>query len=264
MSKFAPVRAVVIKNRRLSGGYYSLKFGPCSRVAQCRPGQFVHVLLPDSSVYFRRAMSLAAVDPRRQEIEIISKIFGRGTAAMARCREKSALDVLGPLGRPFKPPRKGETVALVGGGVGFPPLLFLATRLIADGYPAEKIEFFYGGRTADEIVERGRIKALGVKFRPVTDDGSFGARGLVTEAVDEYVRERGTGKLRLYACGPEAMLKAADELARRHGIPGQLSLEAHMPCGFGVCLGCVVPLRAGGHARVCAEGPVFDIGEVAL
>ena len=94
----------------------------------------------------------------------------------------------------------------------------------------------------------------------------FGWRqGLVTQAVEKYVAENhGKMRLRLYGCGPEKMLKAVDDLGMKYGVAGQVSLEAPMPCGVGICLGCVINLRAGGHARVCTEGPVFEIGEVLL
>ena len=86
----------------------------------------------------------------------------------------------------------------------------------------------------------------------------------MSQVVEETIIGSGPKNRRIYSCGPEAMLKAIDDLGLKYDIPGQLSLEAPMPCGYGVCLGCVVPLRAGGHARVCQEGPVFDIGEVEL
>jgi dihydroorotate dehydrogenase electron transfer subunit len=264
MNRYTPERVPVVSLRHLSRDYYSLRLGPWSRVDQCRPGQFLHLGLPQCDVYFRRAMSIAAVDIARKELEIIFKVFGRGTRALSNHRKGDVLDLLGPLGVPFRPPRKTETCVLVGGGVGFPPLYYMASWLIERGFDPKAIEFFYGGRTSGEIVERSRIKKLGVRFHPVTDDGSFGTKGLVTEAVETYLAERALKRPRLYACGPGAMLKAADDLALRLAIPGQVSLEAPMPCGFGVCLGCVVPLRAGGHARVCREGPVFDIGEVLL
>jgi len=209
-------------------------------------------------------MSIASVTVKSRELEIIFKVFGRGTKALSQHHAGDVLDVLGPLGAPFRPPGKSDTCVLVGGGVGFPPLYYLASWLVKRGFDPRAIEFFYGGRTSGEIVERSRIKKLGVHFHPVTDDGSFGVKGLVTEAVEAYLTEHCLNRPRLYACGPGPMLKAADDLGRRLGLPGQVSLEAPMPCGFGVCLGCVVPLRAGGHARVCHEGPVFEIGEVLL
>ena len=264
MSKYSSELVTITRLRHLSRNYHSLKLGPWSRITECRPGQFVHVGLPDSEVYFRRAMSIAAVDTAGGEIEIIFKVFGRGTRILSGYHKGDVVDVLGPLGVPFLPPRKNETSLLVGGGVGFPPLFYLASWLVKQGRNPKSIEFFYGGRTAGEIVVRQRIRRLGVRFHPVTDDGSYGVKGLVTEAVESFLATRSVKRPRVFACGPDGMLKAADNLARKLGIPGQVSLESPMPCGFGVCLGCVVPLRAGGHARVCKEGPVFEIGEVLL
>jgi dihydroorotate dehydrogenase electron transfer subunit len=104
---------------------------------------------------------------------------------------------------------------------------------------------------------------MGINLTIVTEDGSLGEKGLVTSPVKDYL-ENHDGSVQIYSCGPTGMLKAVNDLGMQGGIGGQLSLEAAMPCGFGVCLGCVVPLTAGGHARVCREGPVFEIGEVAL
>jgi dihydroorotate dehydrogenase electron transfer subunit len=209
-------------------------------------------------------MSIASADTESGELEIIFKIFGRGTRALSAYGKGAQLDILGPLGGKFSMPRKGETALMIGGGVGFPPLLYLATEMVRRGIDPKTIEFFYGGRTADDILERSRIKKLGVNFRPSTDDGSFGTRGFVTTDVEKYIETSQQKKLRIYSCGPELMLKAVDDLGLRLGVPGELSLEAPMPCGFGVCLGCIVPLRRGGYARVCTDGPVFKIGEVLL
>jgi dihydroorotate dehydrogenase electron transfer subunit len=255
---------VLIKKRNLKNDYFSYILGPFSRAGQCRPGNFIHLQLPETEVYFRRAMSVAGVDKKKREIEIIFKIFGRGTRLLSGFRENDRLNILGPLGNAFTPPRKGERVVIVAGGVGFPPLLFFAGELIRGSFDPDKIEFFYGGRSAPDILERSRIRKLGVKFHPATDDGSFGRQGLITEIVEDYIGEHRDEKMRLYGCGPEAMLKATDELGLKYALPGQLSLEAPMPCGVGICLGCVVPLKAGGNARVCADGPVFEIGEVKL
>ncbi|MBD3257382.1 NAD-dependent dihydroorotate dehydrogenase B electron transfer subunit [candidate division GN15 bacterium] len=264
MTKFAPVTTRVRRRRHLSGDYYSLTFGPFPKATSCRPGQFVHIRMPESEIYFRRAMSIASVDRENKELEIIFKIFGRGTAALSRYTKDAHLGILGPLGGKFTPPKKNETAVMIGGGIGFPPLLYLADHLVGKGFDPKQILFFYGGRSAGDILERSRIKKLKVDFRPVTEDGSFGQQGLVTEAVRHFVKADPDRKYRFYGCGPEAMLKAVDDLGLELEIPGEVSLEAHMPCGFGVCLGCVVPLRKGGNARVCYEGPVFQIGEVLL
>lgn len=253
----------VIRNRNLKNGYHALALGPYSRASHCRPGHFVHVKLLTADVFFRRAFSVAHVFSL-DGIEIILKVLGRGTKVMAGLRKGDRINLLGPLGTPFRLPRKNETALIVAGGVGFPPLLFLAFEMIRRGCEPERIVFFYGGGSAADVVERSRIKRLGVAFRPVTEDGSLGETGLVTESLERHLLARRSDRFRIYGCGPPGMLKATNELALKYGIPGQLSLEAPMPCGIGVCLGCVVELTGGGYARVCRDGPVFDIGEVVL
>ncbi|UCG61770.1 MAG: dihydroorotate dehydrogenase electron transfer subunit [Candidatus Zixiibacteriota bacterium] len=254
----------LIKKRNLKNNYYSAVFRTYSRVDRCRPGQFVHIQIPCSDVYFRRAMSVAGVSVKRREIEVIFKVVGRGTHLLGDLHENDRINLLGPLGEAFRWPRKNETTLVVAGGVGFPPLMYLVTEMVKAGRDPRAIEFFYGGRSSTDLIERTRIKKLKVNFHPVTEDGSLGHKGLVTKPVEAFLNNNRGTRIRLYGCGPEGMLKAVNDLAIKFGIPGQISLEAPMPCGIGVCLGCVVPLTRGGHARVCREGPVFDIGEVAL
>lgn len=257
--------ALLIGRKDLKNDYYSVTFQMTKKAIKCRPGQFVHLQIPSAEIYFRRAFSIASLGEGGREIEVIFKVFGRGTRVLKNLRKQERLSLLGPLGTPFSFPKKREETIIVGGGVGFPPLLYLAESMVSKGFDPASIHFYYGGRSSSDIIERSRIKKLGVLFRPVTDDGSFGAKGLVTDVVQNFLNESGSHRrYRMYGCGPEGMLKAVDSLALKYGIPGQVSLEAPMPCGLGICLGCVVPLRKGGHARVCREGPVFDIGEVLL
>ena len=254
----------LVKKRDLKNDYFSAVFGGYSRVKHCRPGQFIQIQLPCTDVYFRRPMSIASASTETGEIEVLFKVVGRGTRLLGNLNKGSAVNILGPLGVPFSLPKKSETAIMVAGGVGFPPLLYLASEMVKAGHDPKKIQFFYGGKTSSDLIERPRIKKLGLEFHPVTEDGSVGQKGLVTEPVEDFINANSNGRLRMYGCGPEGMLKATDEIGVRLGVPGQVSLEAPMPCGVGVCLGCVVPLVKGGHARVCMEGPVFDIGEVLL
>ena len=264
MTKLACEDTFLIKKRNLSSDYFSAVFRTYSRVDRCRPGQFVHIQIPACDVYFRRAMSIAGVSVKKKEIEVIFKVVGRGTRHLAELHLNDRVNMLGPLGAPFKLPRRGETVVIVAGGVGFPPLMYFASRLVGSGYRPGDIHFFYGGRSSHDIIERTRIRKLGVHFHPVTEDGTVGQKGLVTQPVEKFLDNNSGKRVRLYGCGPDGMLKAVDDIGVRYGVPGQISLEAPMPCGIGICLGCVVPLVKGGHARVCVEGPVFNIGEVVL
>lgn len=264
MIKAACVDTILVRKRNLKNDYYSVTFAPFPPARHSRPGQFVHLQLPSSDLYFRRAFSVASVNPDSSEIELIFKVFGRGTRILSKLRRGDPVNLMGPLGKPFELPRKNQTTIMVGGGVGFPPLLFVAEVMVNNGCDPATIEFFYGGQTAADIVERSRLKRLGLRFHPVTDDGSLGIKGLVTEAVESHISQSRPQRLRILACGPEGMLKAVDQLGLKYNVKGQLSLEAPMPCGLGICLGCVVELTNGTHARVCREGPVFNIGEVNL
>ena len=254
----------IVRKRNLKNGYHAVTLGPFKGVSKCKPGHFIHVLLPESSIHFRRAFSVASICSANKTIEFIFKVLGRGTKVMAELHQGDRLDILGPLGNGFTLPKKSEQAIMIAGGVGFPPPLYLATEMVRKGYDPRSIEFFYGGRSKLDLIEKSRIKKLGVNFHPTTDDGSFGAKGLVTVLAEKTIALSDPGKTRLFACGPEPMLKAVDDLGSKYGVAGQLSLEAPMPCGVGICLGCVVKLTAGGHARVCTDGPVFEIGEVVL
>jgi len=264
MMKPRSQKTVLTKRRDLKNGYYSLVFDSIVNVGKYLPGQFLHIRTPASDVLFRRAFSVAAISESESSLEIIMKVVGRGTRCLAVLRKGDSVDILGPLGNPFRLPKKSERALLVAGGVGFPPLLYLASEMIRRGHDPKMIEFFFGGQKSCDLIERARIKKLGVIFHPVTEDASVGEKGFVTVPVEKLLSDSNAGKMRLYGCGPQGMLKAMNDLGLRYNTPGQISLEAPMPCGIGVCLGCVVPLVSGGYARVCHDGPVFEIGEVIL
>ncbi len=252
----------LLKKRNLKNDYFSFTFKPYVPVKKCKPGHFLQLQLPNSDVYFRRPFSIASVDSNGS-IEIIFKIFGEGTVLLANLAKGDKVNLLGPLGVPFKFPKKNEQTIIIAGGVGFPPLMYLAVEMIAKGHDPKSIHFFYGGRTTDDIIEKTRLNKLGVNFYPVTEDGSFGVKGLVTKPVEEFIKSSNSN-MRIFSCGPTGMLKAADAIGLKYNIPGQLSLEAPMPCGFGICLGCVKEKTDGTHARVCCDGPVFEIGEIII
>jgi dihydroorotate dehydrogenase electron transfer subunit len=236
---------------------------PFSKVSAIKPGQFVHLKIPQCRIYFRRAFSVYDINREEKSIDIIFKVFGRGTSAMARMKKGDRVDILGPLGNGFTLPRKTEWAIMIAGGIGMPPIYLLARRLLERKHRSDRMVFFYGANTKSELADIGRVRRLGIKVIATTVDGSAGARGMVTVAVTDWLQSH-QGQKKIFACGPEGMLQAIDSLALERKIHGQLSLEAPMPCGVGICLGCVRPLRSGGYTRVCRDGPVYDIGEVKL
>ncbi|UCD16930.1 MAG: dihydroorotate dehydrogenase electron transfer subunit [Candidatus Zixiibacteriota bacterium] len=263
MSGIVEEYTMVIRVFDLKRGYFRLTLAPFSKVRSIRPGQFIHVKVPNCGVYFRRAFSVYDVDRQNRSIDIVFKVLGRGTAALARVCRGESMNILGPLGSGFTMPSRRETAVLVAGGIGMPPMYLLARCLVEKGFNPEKILFFYGGNERGDLVDLARIRKLGTKVIPATVDGSYGFKGMVTDAVAEALAA-GPGRVRMYACGPEPMLRTIDEMAKLKEIPGQVSLEAPMPCGIGICLGCIKPLREGGYTRVCRDGPVYEMGKVII
>lgn len=248
--------------------YFSLVVDGPEEWRATQPGQFVMVETADGlEPYLRRAFSvhdLSKTD-RGARIELLVKIVGPGTRALAAKRPGERLAVLGPLGRPFGPPGSdpadSRPVALVAGGVGSAPLLLLGRRLLAEGV---RFDFFYGGRGTVDLARRAAFTALteqsGGTLIATTEDGSTGRPGLVTAPLDEAMA---AGRYRkLFSCGPMGLLKRLAALSAQYGVPGEAALETPMGCGFGACLGCAVELVDGRFALCCKDGPVFASAEV--
>lgn len=250
---------LVVANER-RGPYATLTLR--GAVEPSQPGQF-YMLRGDwgADPMLPRPLSILGDDPAGGTLRFLLKVAGEGTRRLFDLEPGQKVTGLGPLGNPF--PREGATasrpVALVGGGVGVPPLVYLAEALAREG---RALLFLQGARTKEDLVCMDELRALGVAPAVTTEDGSAGQRGLVTAPLAAALDR---GAVAVYACGPEGMLKAVAGLCAGK-VPSHLSLEARMGCGYGVCLGCVVPVLRDGarvYERVCQEGPVFD-GEVVL
>jgi dihydroorotate dehydrogenase electron transfer subunit len=256
--------ARIAENRSLGGGYYVLRLGACERLAAARPGQFVMIrgdwerdpLLP-------RAFSLLSVGPGGRA-DVLAKTVGRGTALLERSLPGARLSVLGPLGSTFPEPRADTVDLLVAGGVGLPPL-HMQGELAAERQLARQSEMLYGGRGGSDLVLLAEMRALGLDLHLATEDGSVGTKGLVTAVLEarlDHHRGRPSRPLRIFGCGPNAMLWSVARIAKAHEIPCFISLEEHMACGIGVCLGCAIPARSRPFRYVCSNGPVFDALDV--
>lgn len=212
------------------------------------PGQFVNVEL--DGCYLRRPISVCDWDERT--ITLIYKVVGEGTALMAGLRPGARLDLLTGLGNGFDVTKGSRRELLVGGGVGVPPLYNLAKRLLADG---REVAVVLGFNTAAEVFYRDEFAQLGCRVVVATADGTEGVRGFVTDAI----RESGLAYDYFYACGPLPMLRALSDATG--DIPGELSFEERMGCGFGGCMGCSCQTKNGAK-RICKEGPVLKKEEV--
>jgi dihydroorotate dehydrogenase electron transfer subunit len=198
--------------------------------------------------------------PAKSSIEILYRVVGRGTTLLTNREAGEKLIVLGPLGKGFPLPDKNTTPVMVAGGSGFPPLHFLSQR--AGCRP----HLFLGSRDKECLPPAGIVKnfrAACAKVHIATEDGSLGAKGMTTDILNAFLtkREQKTHFV-LYACGPHAMLAAVSRIAAEHAMPCYVSMEERMACGLGACMGCSIPMKAGGYKRACKEGPVFDSREI--
>jgi NAD(P)H-flavin reductase len=206
----------------------------------------------DGRPYLARALSYAGW--REGEAIFLLEDIGPGTRLLCGLEAGDRVWSLGPLGNGFTAPPAGARALLVGGGVGIAPLAILREALTQDGAPTTALLGFRDG-------PRALSASLLAGARVATDDGSAGHHGLVSDLLrEELARARDA---LVYACGPVAMLESVRALCESAGVHAQLALEAPMACGFGACFGCVVPLRAGGYARVCVDGPVLDAALLA-
>ena len=218
-----------------------------------RPGQFLNVKVgPGLDPLLRRPISVADVAGDR--LRLVFRVVGRGTEAMSRLKRGDVLDVLGPLGKPAPMPRRGDVI-VVGGGIGIAPLLFFCRALIG-----QRPQVFLGARTKEQLVLRREFQLLGAEPELVTDDGSMGRRGFVSEPAADAVRR--AQRPVVYACGPRSML--ADLVRRVDPVPVWGFIEERMGCGTGICYCCALPKRGGGFVRFCKEGPVVLLNEAVL
>jgi dihydroorotate dehydrogenase electron transfer subunit len=241
--------------------------------SKAQPGQFVQIRTSDT--YFPlwpRPFSIYDANPLSGKFSILFKVFGGGTSLMAARASGQMIHSLGPLGNSFPIPAPGMKIIMAAGGVGMPPLYFLSKRAIEQGANPKDIVFVAGAKTKADLLDEKGLYKLGVELVTCTDDGSAGARGNVVEVLSGLLTDK--IKPMIYACGPNAMLKGVDSLISQYKLAGYLSLEALMPCGYGICSGCAVkvfPLAGRGPTddnrdyhlkRVCIEGPIFGAGEV--
>jgi len=226
------------------------------------PGQFLHVRISDSNQpLLRRPVSIHDCNPKKQETSLIYRLAGQGTSILAVKQAGDYLDVLGPLGNGFADPKQQaeDKIVLIGGGVGIPPLYYLAKRLVASG---SRVTVLLGYQSSSEAFLIEEFTKL-TETRIASVDGSIGLKGNVLQLINS-----GDSWDCFYAVGPKPMLKAIRDRWIDYPIEGYFSLEERMACGVGACYGCTVKLTKpdGGTAskKVCSDGPVFAFREVEL
>jgi len=271
--------AQILSHQPCAGEQYVLRLQAPECAADARPGQFAH-LACDPLLAMRRPISIMRTDPQQGWVDFLYKVVGQGTALLAQRKTGESISLLGPIGQPFKPDPSRPRSLLLGGGVGMPPMIFLAERLKQDSawqplvLLGSEVPFPFSQRPSQIMIPgipEGVIGAMplledwGIPSRLASLQGYPGCYdGYITglarcwlDSLDEQQRP----EVEIFACGPHPMLEAAASLAKQYDLPCQVSLEEFMACAVGGCAGCVVEVQtAQGPAmqRVCVDGPVFD------
>ncbi len=261
--------ARVVSHRRIINNEFMLVVHAPNVAQYAIPGQFLEVLTGDSyTPLLRRPFSIFSADQETGTISIVYLARGSFTSGLARLNIGDNLSIIGPLGRGY---RWHSTYPLhhilVAGGIGAPPLHFLA-QTICRADAEQPMVVINGARTEELLVGIQEFSDLSLEVKLVTDDGSAGRKGLVIDELRELLNETRTNTPRVYACGPMPMLRAVAELTVSRGVDCQVSVETPMPCGIGICMGCTIGVNDfhdkenGRTALACTEGPVFDASAV--
>jgi dihydroorotate dehydrogenase electron transfer subunit len=248
----APVKKVI----ELDHDIFVIKLA-CPQISSItRPGEFVNVKVTETiHPLLRRPFSICDVE--KDNIYLMFNIFGEGTKMLAGKKPGDTLDILGPLGQGFNTEDDYETAVIVAGGLGAAPFPFL-TRILKS---KKEILSFIGGRTAKDVITYGMINTY-----TATDDGSLGLKGNVVSLLENNIDLLKKNKIKIFGCGPNAMLRALKEFALKHDFNCEVSTECAMACGFGICQGCPIESSSNPdkYLLVCKDGPVFNVKDVII
>lgn len=277
--------AAILEHRPYPGQQYILRLAAPETAARATAGSFVHLTV-DPSIPMRRPLSIMRAAPEEGWIELLYKVHGDGLAHLARRRKGETVNLLGPIGQGFHPDPARPRALLIGGGVGIPPMVFLAEALLdraAEGFrplalfgselpfpfTLEPSTIIVPGMPAGVIAAMPLLEEWGIPSRLTSKSGFPGCHdGYVTDLARLWLAALpppALAEVMVFSCGPTPMLKAVAQLAREFGLPCQVSLEEFMACGVGGCAGCAVEVQTpDGPAmkRVCVDGPVFEAQDV--
>lgn len=241
----------LISNNQIADGIFDMRLEYEKDDLPVSCGQFAHVYVPGKAL--RRPISVC--DCSDGEIRLVYQVKGEGTRIMSQMKPDELVDVLVPLGNGFDV-KRGKRYCLIGGGIGVPPMLYTARQ-------CEKPLVITGFRDSSLVILQDDLANAGAETVLVTDNGTAGAKGFVTDILKERINDFDE----VCACGPTPMLKAVAEICSAEGKPCQISLEERMACGIGACLVCAVKVRKNGEEimqHVCKNGPVFNAEEVVF
>ena len=271
--------AEILSHEAFAGDQYLLRVRALDCARHALPGSFVH-LRCDPQLPMRRPISIMRADAQQGWIDLLYKAVGQGTRLLSNRKTGERISIIGPIGVPFQVHPERPRPLLIGGGVGMPPMIFLAERLrlSTDMHPfvilGSEVPFPFRPRPSQHLMPS--LPAEVIAAMPLLDDWGVPSRlaslqgypgcfdGYVTDLARHWLEgldDRARGEVEIFSCGPHPMLEAVSALARAFDLPCQVSLEEFMACGVGGCAGCVVPVQTDEGPmmkRVCVDGPVFD------
>jgi dihydroorotate dehydrogenase electron transfer subunit len=249
-------KCTIVKNRKLGGDYYLMKLEADYVARQAGPGNFIMLAASfTTDPLLKRPFGiLNAVPPH---IWIYYQVVGKGTRLISRLKENDKAHLIGPLGNTF-PELRGENILLLAGGRGIAPLYYAARDYTGDN----AVFLIYGAGSKDDLNLIEEIDSLPLKeIFLYTDDGSTGKRGLITADIKEIIETHDINVT--ISCGPEAMFRALHKEIGSGNTDNYVSMEALMGCGFGICHSCVAQAADDSYKKVCQDGPVFKMEEMA-
>ncbi len=276
--------AEILEHQAFEGEQYTLRVKAPEIAKHAKAGSFVHITC-DPQRPMRRPISIMRVNPKNGEVDFLYKAFGEGTALLAKRQVGETLSLLGPIGKPFELHSDRPRPLLIGGGVGMPPMVFVADVVrqqhpgfspfmilgseVPFPFSAQPSEFMIPGMPNGVVASMPLMEDWNIPCRLASTQGYVGCfEGYVTDLarlwLDALTAEQ-RQEVEVFACGPHPMLEAVARLASEYGLPCQVSLEEFMACAVGGCAGCVVEVqtdRGPVMQRVCVDGPVFDATRV--
>ncbi len=275
----------MLAHTHFAGDQHVLRVAAPRCAARAQPGSFAHVQCA-ADLPMRRPMSIMRAHVHEGWIELLYKVVGNGSRVLARLQPGESLSVLGPIGQGFTPHPARPRVLALGGGVGIPPMVFLAERLVEAGASWKPLvlmgsELPFPFRTRPSTILMPGMPDEAIGCMPLLDEWGVPSRlaslsgfagcfeGYVTDLARRWLASLNAtalAQVEIFACGPTPMLAACARLAAEFDLPCQVSLEEFMACAVGGCAGCAVAVRTegGGSAmkRVCVDGPVFEARQI--
>ena len=236
----------VISNRKIAKGIYLMEVK--NNGATINPGQFYMLKAWDRELTLMRPISVYKAS--EEKIAFMYRIAGKGTAELSSLKARNNISIMGPLGNGFPCDYQNQRVALVGGGIGIPPLFETAKKLKAQG---NQVDIFLGYK--DELFAYEDYEEVADRIFIACENGDEGYRGFVTDLLHPENYDV------VFTCGPDVMMMKVNELCKAKSVPVWLSMEKRMACGIGACLGCTCKTQSG-MKRACKDGPVFNGNDI--